>query len=84
MPYIYAVVLTPIETVVRVDVHVYNSGWAFCFEGVRIGKKFQPLIFQIKGIVVLRIIKNIPKLYYEKRDHICLGGVSVYCLFIQT
>ena len=35
---------------IRVDVHVYNSGWAVCFEGVRFGQTFQPLIFEINGL----------------------------------
>ena len=29
------------------------SGWAGSFEGFRIGQKFQPLIFEIKGILVI-------------------------------
>ena len=35
---------------IQVDVHVYNSGWAVCFEGVRICQKFHTLIYDIEGI----------------------------------
>ena len=42
---------------------VYNWGWAVCFEGAGIGQEFQPLIFEIKGILVLCIIWKIYQNY---------------------
>ena len=42
---------------------IYNSGWAVCFEGVWIGRKFQPLIFEIKKNFSFFLLKNLLKQY---------------------